>query len=48
MQIMDEVIPIKEKDKYNFLKQLDSEKKIENKNPFEYDKSGSTLKCYET
>jgi len=50
IQIMNEVIPEKEKNKFNFLKynEFDSEKKIENKNPFELDKSGSTLKCNET
>jgi len=50
IQIMNEVIPKKEKNKFNFLNhnEFDAEKKIENKNPFEYDKSGSTLKCNET
>ena len=38
------------KSKFNFLKhnEFDTERKIENKNPFEYDKSASTLKCNET
>ena len=50
MHIMDEVIPISEKSKYNFLQhhELDSEEKIENKNPFDFDKSGNCLICNET
>ena len=53
MQIMDEVIPISEKSeksKYNFLQhhELDSEEKIVNKNPFDFDESGNCLICNET
>ena len=47
---MNEVIPISEKNKYNFLKhnEFDLEKNIENKNPFEFDKIGRYLKRNET
>ena len=45
MHIMDEVIPISEKSKYNFLQhhELDSEEKIVNKNPFDFDESHYVL-----
>ena len=50
IKIMDDVIPISEKNKYNFLKyhELESEEKIVNKSPFEFDESGNNLKCNET
>jgi hypothetical protein len=50
MKIMYEVIPISEKSVYNFLQhhELDSEKKVVNKNPFDFDESGNCLICNET